>query len=101
MTVAVVDTTEKIVRTFPSYIEAHNFIILNGRPDWKILPYRIRQDYISTPKQRSAVKWVEMILNIPFEGKLTSGADCTDYLSDYLEDAKQFFKEIKDEYDSF
>ena len=95
----VIDSTNHIVRCFKTYQEAECFIIVNNRLDWKIIHY-YPADYKSTPRQQSAVKWVEHILGIRFTGNINSGLSCSEFLSQYLEQAKQFYLELKSEYEA-
>ena len=97
--IAVIDNTNHLVRVFNTYKEADNFRIANSRFDWELTLYH-PVDYKSTPKQQSAVKWVEHIFGIRFTGKINSGLSCSEFLSQYLEQAKQFYNELKAEYET-
>ena len=99
MKVVVIDSTNHNVRYFKTYHEAYCFKEANSRRDWKIILY-YPADYKSTPRQQSAVKWVEHILGIRFTGKINSGLSCSEFLSQYLEQAKQFYSEIKADYET-
>lgn len=92
--IAVIDNTNHLVRKFNTYKEADNFRIVNNRPDWKLTTY-YKSDYTSSDKQRSAVKWTSYILGITFTGDINSGLSCSKFLSQYLEQAKQFYLELK------
>lgn len=96
---AVIDSTNHIVRCFKTYQEAECFIIVNNRLDWKIVSYH-KADYKSTARQQSAVRWVSYIFGIRFTGNINSGLSCSEFLSQYLEQAKQFYTEIKADYES-
>lgn len=95
----VIDSTNHIVRYFKTYQEAKCFIIVNNRLDWKIVSYS-KADYKPTAKQQSAVRWTERMLGIKFTGNINSGLSCSEFLSQYLEQAKDFYIEIKSEYEA-
>ena len=84
----VIDSTNHIVRCFKTYQEAECFIIVNNRLDWKIMPYH-KADYKPTTKQQFAVRWTSYILGIRFTGNINSGLSCSEFLSQYLKQAKQ------------
>ena len=58
--------------------------MLAGRPDWTI------KESItpSTENQRKAVRFVESVLNVEFEGSIADFDDCRIFLSEYLDTAK-------------
>lgn len=95
---AVIDNTSHFVRCFDSYFEANCFRASNNRLDWVIVSYY--SDYKSTPKQQSAVRFCESVLNIKFTGNINSGKNCSAFLSEFLEQAKQFYSELKCEYET-
>ncbi len=95
--VVVIDNTNHVIRIFKTFTEADKFRISRSRFDWIIKEY---SDYKSTSKQQSAVKFCENILNIEFTGNINSGKDCSDFLSEFLEQAKQFYSELKCEYET-
>ena len=99
MNYGVIDSTNHIVSYFKTYQEAECFIIANNRPDCKIASY-YKADYKPTAKQQSAVRWTSYILGIEFTGNINSGLSCSEFLSQYLEQAKQFYLEIKADYES-
>ncbi len=81
------DSLGKYLATFPSYQEAHEFRMTNGRPDWEVKgvyrPFRR-----STDKQRRAVLWTESLVQAKFIGNLENYEDCNKYLSQYFYLAK-------------
>ena len=84
MTYAVFDTENNIIATFKSYTNAVGFKMLSGRPDWTI-----KESFIpSTENQQKAVRFVESVLNVDFEGSITDFEDCKILLSEYLDAAK-------------
>lgn len=99
MGVVVLDSTNHVIRYFSSREEAECFRVINHRPDWKIVSYH-KADTNSTEKQKQAIYFTEQILNIKFEGNINSKKECTKFLSQYLEQAKQFYIELKSEYES-
>ena len=96
---AVIDNTNHLVRCFDSYQLADNFRSMNGRLDWLIVPYYPSNNK-STIKQVAAVHFCEYMLNIPFEGDINSKQECSRFLSEYLEQAKQMYTELKCEYET-
>lgn len=94
----VIDSTNYIVRYFKTYQEAECFRIANNRLDWKIVSY-YKADYKPTAKQQSAVRWTSYILGIRFTGNINSGLSCSEFLSEYLEEAKLLYIEMKADYE--
>ena len=95
----IIDSTSHIVRYFKTYQEADNFRKVISRPDWKIISY-YKADYKPTAKQQSAVRWVSYMLGIRFTGDINSGLSCSEFLSQYLELAKQHYLELKADFES-
>ena len=96
---AVIDNTNHMVRCFDSYQLADNFRSMNSRLDWLIVSYYPSNNK-STIKQVAAVHFCEYMLNIPFEGDINSRQECSHFLSEYLEQAKQMYTELKCEYET-
>lgn len=95
-TFAIYDKYGYIVRgNFTSYEAASMFAI--NRPDWQIttIVYSTKR---STNKQKKAIQFVEKTLDITFDGNLNDFYECSDFLSDYLEEALEV---INDKYDNF
>ena len=92
----VIDRTNHPIRSFDTYHEADMFRASYNRWDWLI----VCKDYVSTQKQRSAVKFCEHILDVEFSGNLESGISCSKFLSEYLTLAKQHINELKSEYET-
>lgn len=55
----------------------------------------------STQRQRDAVEFCEEILGVIFEDNIESSTDCSDFLSIYLDDAKEAYEELQCEYPGF
>ena len=55
----------------------------------------------STPKQRAAVHFCEQWLNIEFEGDIDNFNSVSDFLADYLADAKEQAMELRCEYEAY
>ena len=96
---AVIDNTNHLVRCFDSYQLADNFRSMNGRLDWLIVSYYPSNNK-STIKQVAAVHFCECILNIHFEGDINNKQECSHFLSENLEQAKQMYTELKCEYEA-
>ena len=95
------DSTGTIVATLTTMRDALDFKHIRGNNTWTIKiiePLRNRQ---STPKQKSAVKFVEEWLNITFTGNINDFYEVSDFLSEYLDEAKQMYDEVYNEYTSY
>ena len=95
------DSTGTIVATLTTMKDALDFKHIRGNNTWTIKiiePLRNRQ---STARQKGAVKFVEEWLNITFTGNINDFYEVSDFLSEYLDEAKQLYEEIHDEYTSY
>lgn len=84
MDYVVFDTEYKQVATFKDGLLAHCFKSVFGNPNWIIKEYSRE----STEKQKSAVSFIESILNVKFNGDINDFYDCRLFLNMYLEEAK-------------
>ena len=55
----------------------------------------------STQRQRKAVRFCEEILGVVFKDNIESSIDCRDFLSMYLDNAKEVYVNIQCEYGEF
>lgn len=95
------DSTGTIVATLTTMRDALDFKHIRGNNTWiiKVIePLRNRQ---STERQKSAVKFVEEWLNITFTGNINNFYEVSDFLSEYLDEAKQMYDEVYNEYTSY
>ena len=95
------DSTGTIVATLTTMRDALDFKHIRGNNTWTIKiiePLRNRQ---STARQKSAVKFVEEWLNITFTGNINDFYEVSDFLSEYLDEAKQMYDEAHSEYSSY
>ena len=95
------DSTGTIVAILTTMRDALDFKHIRGNNTWTIKiiePLRNRQ---STPKQKGAVKFVEEWLNITFTGNINDFYEVSDFLSEYLDEAKQMYDEAYSEYSSY
>ena len=95
------DSTGTIVATLTTMRDALDFKHIRGNNAWiiKVIePLRNRQ---STERQKSAVKFVEEWLNITFTGNINDFYEVSDFLSEYLDEAKQIYDEVYNEYTSY
>ena len=93
------DSTGTIVATLTTMRDALDFKHIRGNNAWTIIePFRDRQ---STAKQKGAVKFVEEWLNITFTGNINDFYEVSDFLSEYLDEAKQMYDEVYNEYTSY
>lgn len=98
MKYGVIDSTNHYIRGFDNWNSARCFVSMHGRPDWTIISF-YPSNLKSTSKQRAAVKFCEHILSVDFDGNIESFQDCSAFLGEYLEIAKQHYTELKCEYE--
>ena len=98
----VYDTTGNPVGVpFKTIREAEEYKAFNRRFDWTVRLVDINIWRESTPKQRSALAFCEDVLDIQFEGNRYNFYDVSDFLSEYLEEAKQVARELTCSYSSY
>lgn len=59
------------------------------------------RDKKSTEKQKAAVEFVESWIDVEFTGDIDNFYDVSDFLSEYLDEAKRLYDEVRDEYTSY
>ncbi len=96
---AVIDSTKHLLKCFDSYQAADSYRASYNRLDWLVVSY-YPTNTKSTAKQKSAVYFCEQFLNIPFKGNIDSSLECSHFLSEYLDIAKQMYTELKCEYET-
>ena len=95
------DSTGTIVATLTTMRDALDFKHIRGNNTWTIKiiePLRNRQ---STARQKGDVEFVEEWLNITFTGNINDFYEVSDFLSEYLDEAKQMYDEVYNEYTSY
>ena len=98
----VYDTTGNPVGVpFKTIREAEEYKAFNRRFDWTVRLVDINIWRESTPKQRGALTFCEGVLGIQFEGNRYDFYDVSDFLSEYLEEAKQVARELTCSYLSY
>ena len=98
----VYDTTGNPVGVpFKTIREAEEYKAFNRRFDWTVRRVDINIWRESTPKQRGALTFCEGVLGIQFEGNRYDFYDVSDFLSEYLEEAKQVARELTCSYSSY
>ena len=98
----VYDTTGNPVGIpFKTIREAEEYKAFNRRFDWTVRQVDINIWKESTPKQRGALTFCEDVLGIQFEGNRYDFYDVSDFLSEYLEEAKQVARELTCSYSSY
>lgn len=55
----------------------------------------------STQRQRDAVEFCEEMLGVIFKYNIESSTDCSDFLTMYLDDAKEAYEKSQCEYGEF
>lgn len=83
---------------FDSYKDAYAYKALKGRLDWSIRETYIKFSRNSTAKQRAATHFVEEWCNITFEGDIHNFYEVSNFLSDYLDVAKEIAKDAQASY---
>ena len=82
---SVYDSYGNWLATFRDYQSAYTFIISRQRYDWKIKQKQV------TERQKKAVVFIEEILDVDFEGDINNYRQVSDFLNEYLEDAKELY----------
>ena len=95
------DSTGTIVATLTTMRDALDFKHIRGNNTWTIKIIEPLKNKQSTERQKSAVKFVEEWLNITFTGNINDFYEVSDFLSEYLDEAKQMYDEVYNEYTSY
>ena len=95
------DSTGTIVATLTTMRDALDFKYIRGNNTWTIKIIEPLKNKQSTERQKSAVKFVEEWLNITFTGNINDFYEVSDFLSEYLDEAKQMYDEVYNEYTSY
>lgn len=95
----VYDTTGNPVGVpFNTWKDAEAYKIINGRPDWTTKLTHIHIDRKSTERQKKAVDFVEGWLDVTFEGNRDDFYEVSDFLSEYLDTAKEIAEDASASY---
>ena len=100
----VYDTTGHPVGVpFSKYEDAATYKCIYGRQDWTIkrIDTRRLNGKKSTDRQKAAVRFCEQWLYCKFEGDINNFYEVSDFLSDYLELAKDQYEEARCEYEAY
>ena len=95
------DSTGTIVATLTTMRDALDFKHIRGNNAWTIKIIEPLKNRQSTARQKSAVKFIEEWLNITFTGNINDFYEVSDFLSEYLDEAKQMYDEVYNEYTSY
>ena len=95
------DSTGTIVATLTTMRDALDFKNIRGNNAWTIKIIEPLKNKQSTERQKGAVKFVEEWLNITFTGNINDFYEVSDFLSEYLDEAKRLYDEVRDEYTSY
>ena len=95
------DSTGTIVATLTTMRDALDFKYIKGNSAWTIKIIEPLKNRQSTARQKGAVKFVEEWLNITFTGNINDFYEVSDFLSEYLDEAKQMYDEAYSEYSSY
>lgn len=88
----VLDSEGNTVCIFQSYKGASSFMI--NKPGWRIEINNKTPSRRPTKKMIEAVSFVENILNIEFEGNIKDFYEVSDFLSNYLDEAKDRMNDL-------
>lgn len=91
-------TGNKIGIPFKTYKDAEEYKIIFGRMDWKIESINIKITKRSTPRQKTAISFCEQWLDIKFCGNIEDFYDCSEFLSEYLDNAKEVASDAESSY---
>lgn len=95
----VLNSKNQLIKCCKTYYEAQ--LVLGNHEDWIIISYfKAYPTGLTTGRQRSAVAFIEEVLNIEFTGDLYDWKDVSPFLGDYLEIAKQTYDELKCEFEA-
>lgn len=101
----VYDTTGHPVGVpFNKYEDAATYKIIYGRQDWTIKRVdtrRLNGNKRSTDRQKAAVRFCEQWLYCKFEGNINDFYEVSDFLSEYLEIAKDQYEEARCDYEAY
>lgn len=95
------DSTGTIVATLTTMRDALDFKHIRGNNAWTIKIIEPLKNRQSTARQKGAVKFIEEWLNITFTGNINDFYEVSDFLSEYLDEAKQIYDEVYNEYTSY
>ena len=95
------DSTGTIVATLATMRDALDFKHIKGNNAWTIKIIEPLKNRQSTARQKGAVKFVEEWLNIDFTGDINNFYEVSNFLSEYLDEAKQMYDEAYNEYRSY
>ena len=95
------DSTGTIVATLTTMRDALDFKHIKGNNAWTIKIIEPLKNRQSTARQKGAIKFVEEWLNITFTGNINDFYEVSDFLSEYLDEAKQMYDEVYNEYTSY
>ena len=95
------DSTGTIVATLTTMRDALDFKHIRGNNAWTIKIIEPLKNRQSTARQKGAIKFIEEWLNITFTGNINDFYEVSDFLSEYLDEAKQMYDEVYNEYTSY
>ena len=95
------DSTGTQVAILTTMRDALDFKHIKGNNAWTIKILEPLKNKQSTARQKGAVKFVEEWLDITFNGDINNFYEVSDFLSEYLDEAKQMYDEIYCEYTSY
>ena len=56
---------------------------------------------MTTSKQKSAVHFCEEWLQVSFEGNINNKQEVSNFLGEYLQEAKMLYEEVKNDYEAY
>lgn len=91
-------TGHKVGIPFNSLKDAQAYKAIFGRYDWPIKLVQVKIERKSTAKQKAAVHFCEQWLHTVFEGNIEDFYEVSDFLSDYLDLAKEIAEDASASY---
>ena len=95
------DSTGNRVAILTTLKDALDFKHIRGNNRWTIKVIEPVKNKKSTEKQKAAIEFIEKWLDVTFTGDINNFYEVSDFLSEYLDEAKQIYDEIYNEYTSY
>ena len=86
------------VRVFNKYEQANTYVLAFGNKNYSIQRRTYDCKKPSTTKQKAAVDFIEQCLQIEFTGDIENFYEVSEFIGEYLEDAKIVFEDAKESY---
>ena len=94
-------THQQVGITFNCLKDAIVYKEVYGNPNWEIHSTNVVSSRKSTNRQKAAIRFVEMWCDIEFPGNINDFYEVSDFLSDYLDSAKEIADDATHSYYSY